>query len=1044
MYFLIQYFVRQGIFANIITIFLITVGLYSLFTIRKEVFPNVNYDIVTVNTIFPGASPEEVERLVTNVIERELRELDGVRDLNSLSRENQSFIIIQVDPDETNSDKIRQDTQNIIDRIDNLPADAETPIVVELDSSIQPIIKLSVSGEIDEIELREIARHLEREIEFVEGVARVSPQGLRELEIRVDARLVDLSEYRISLEEIITALRNQNISIPGGQVDTSREFAKNPERIIRTIGEFQTIEDVKNTVIRSNELGEPIFIGDVADVFFDLERPRDLFRTNGEPAINLTIMKKEKADAVDMVDRVREYVSGLSGDIREGVHLKFIDDSSEFIKRRLGVLSNNLLVGLILIVFFLSLILPWRVAVVTAICIPISFLGTLLYFDIANISLNLLSMLGLIIVAGMLVDGAIVVTDNTVRFLEDGEGPQDAAIKGTHQVWAPITASLLTTIFAFLPMMFMSGIFGKFVFHIPLGVIVALLLSMVVCFFILPYHIQKWYGPVVRRQRASGLPPRKSLFDRLWTSYMVPLYLAILRKCLKLRYLVMLATIFLFAGSIFMATKHMRFILFPPGMVEVFRIQTEAPVGTSLEKHLSFIRPLEDVISQLPSSELRDFTTHIGRVESRPGDPQSRMGSQYAQINVYLTPDSRRDRTAADIIEYLREKTQELPGFESLTFSQISGGPPVGAPVSVGVKGDNYDEILAVVKRVEDFLHSYEGVIDITNNYTLGKEEFRIFVNSAEAAAAQLSVGQIGSTVRGVYEGIISTSLRTFDEEIDVRVSLERGLRSTHESLDKIFVPNSRGDLVPLSRVTYIEKGQGIEVYEHDNYRREVRVTADVLTDIATSNEVMGAISQNSASFTEGYENISLNLTGEARDTQESLQSLLKAFVIAMMGIFFILILLFGQILQTFIILLTIPLGVIAAIWTFYFHGQPLSFMGMLGIVALGGVIVNNSIVFVDFVNQSRREGADRFESILNAGKVRIRPIFLTTVTTVSGLLPTAYGLGGTDLFIVPIALVLAWGVFAGSILMAIIIPSALGIVDDLQSLGARFLVTKE
>lgn len=1019
-----------------LTIFLITLGIYSLVAIRKEVFPNVAYDIITVNTIFPGASAEEVERLVTNVIERELRELDGVRDLNSLSRENQSFIIIQLDPDEIEADKARQDTQNIIDRITNLPEDAETPIVVELDSSIQPIIRLSVTaddGQLSAIELREIARHLEREIEFIKGVARVAPQGMRDLEIHVEADLKRLRRYRVSLEEMIEALRGQNRSIPGGQIETSGEYYANPERIVRTVGEFQEIDDVKKTVVRANELGEPIFISDLATVSFELQRPRDFFRTNGRGAINLTIMKKEMADAIDMVDRVRDYISTIKDDLHPGISLSFIDDSSEFIRRRLGVLSNNLIVGLFLIVALLSFILPWRVAVVTAVCIPISFLGTLLYFHMMGISLNLLSMLGLIIVAGMLVDGAIVVTDNTVRLMEDGGDPDDSAIEGTNQVWAPITASVLTTVIAFLPMMFMSGIFGKFVYHIPLGVIVALLLSLIVCFFILPYQIKRWYGPVVLKARSESREQKKSLFDWLWRLKIVPLYEAVLKGCLRFRYLVLLMTFVVFMGSLALAGKGMRFILFPPGMVEVFLITTEAPAGTSLEKHLELIRPLEQAVADLPSNELRDYSTHIGRVESRPGDPQSRQGSQYAQINVYLTPDQQRERTAADIIEEFRARAHEFEGFINVSFNQVSGGPPVGAAVSVGVRGDDYEQMMKVVERIEHHLHQVNGVTDIKNNFTLGKEEYRVLVNSAEARAAGLSVAGVGTTIRAAYEGIIATSLRTFDEEIDVRVTFDRQLRSSSEGLKSLFIPNSRGDLIPLTRVGRIEQGRGIEVYEHDNYRREVRVTADVITDITTSREVMGEVRELSSSFLEGIPGVSLNLAGEERDTQESLQSLMRAFIVAMMGIFFILVLLFGQLLQPFLILFTIPLGIVAAIWTFYLHGQPLSFMGMLGIVALGGVIVNNSIVFVDFVNQARAEGLDRYESILQAGKIRLRPIFLTTVTTVSGLLPTAYGIGGTDLFIVPIALVLAWGVFAGSLMMAVVIPAALSVVDDIQ-----------
>lgn len=1027
---LISHFVRKGVFANMMTIFLIVVGLSSLFTIRKEAFPNISYDIITVNTIFPGASAEEVERLVTNILERELRELDGIRDINSISRQNQSFIVIELDPDETTGQEARQDVQNIVDRISNLPDDAETPIVTELDSRIQPIITLSVAGDVDEMTLRDKARKLEREIEFLPGVARVSPQGLRELEAHIEVDLEKIYRYRVSLEEIADALARQNVSIPGGTLDTSGEAYLKNEKIIRTVGEFENIEDIKNTVVRSNELGEPIFVKDVADVFYSLERAREIFRTDGRNSINLTIMKNEMADALSMVASIRDYISQVEKNIELPIYLEFIDDSSEFIQRRLGVLSNNLLVGLVLIVIILSFILPWKVALVAAVCIPISFLGTLVFFDVNSISLNLLSMLGLIIVAGMLVDGAIVVTDNTVRKMEEGMDAEQAAIEGTQQVWAPIAASLLTTITAFLPMMFMSGIFGKFVFHIPVGVIVALLLSMVVCFFILPYQLQRWGSQSVKSYQKK----KKSQysFDQIWHNKVVPLYLYLLDLVLKFRYVVAGFGIFLFVGTLFFAKNSMRFVLFPPGMVELFVVKTEAPVGTSLEKHLKLLAPIEEKIKNMSDHELRNFTTHIGQIQSNPNDPQSRRGAQYAQIRVFLTPSTQREREAIEIIEEFRAELSNLPGLESVSFDQVSGGPPVGAAVSIGVTGQDYDVMMLAVKRIENLLSEIDGVIDIGNNFSAGKEELKILVNSAEAQAAGVNVAQVGTSVRGAFEGLVPTALRTFDEEVDIRVMPAKRYRQNPDSLEKILVPNSRGDLVPLSRIARIEKSVGIEQYEHHNFRREIRVTADVLTDRVTSQEVSRIMREKSAEILDGLDGVGLNFTGEARDTEESLDSLFRAFIVAVMGIFFILILLFGQLMQPFIVLLTVPIGIIASIWTFYFHGLPLSFMGMLGIVALGGVIVNNAIVFVDFVNQSRAQGMDRFESILSAGKVRIRPLFLTTVTTVCGLFPTAYGIGGLDLFIVPIALILAWGILIGSFLISFFIPAALAIVDDL------------
>ena len=524
-----------------------------------------------------------------------------------------------------------------------------------------------------------------------------------------------------------------------------------------------------------------------------------------------------------------------------------------------------------------------------------------------------------------------------------------------------------------------------------------------------------------------------------WDTSVVPFYMRWLKVSVEKRYWVAGLLLVLFVGTIGLAAKGMRFILFPPEGVEVFFIRTQAPTATSLEKHAQLLKPIEDILAKLPKQEVENFTTTVGLVQQDPNDPNTKRGPEYAQIAVYLTPERSRDRIASEIIDALRPEVTATPGFTKITFNRLNPGPPTGKPVSLGVRAKDYDEILPAVSELKKILTDIKGVTDINDSYAMGKEELRINVNSREAASSGLSVASVGNTVRAAYEGIVATSIRELDEEIDVRVSLPKADRTRASSLDELLIPNATGQLVRLSSVAKVTKTQGLLAYEHEAHQREVKVTAEVDTKEISAVVANNKVREFLPELRKKFPGVGIDFGGEDEDTAESMASLLRAFVIALIGIFLILVMTFKSILQPMVVLITVPLGIIAVIWAFFLHGMPLSFMGMLGIIALSGVIVNNAIVFVDFVNQARTEGVDRFASIYQAAERRLRPIFLTTVTTVIGILPTAYGLGGLDKFVVPIAMALGWGLGFGSILTAFVFPAALAILDDLAAWGKRF-----
>lgn len=1036
---LIEFFIKQPVFGNLLTAFIIIGGIASFYMIRREVFPNVQFDIITVTTIFPGASAEEAEKLITNPLEQDFKEIDGVKRMTSVSAEGRSFISIQLDPDESDEiDKVKTDVQDIVDRFTDLPSGADKPVVTEVESKLVPIIEVTVAGNLSDMAIRENAKRLETILEDLRDVARVDIVGLRDLEIRVEPDMQKLARYQLSLDDLVSSLKSQNISIPGGTLEPIAGQKGGREKLVRTVGEFQTPEDVENTVIRANDLAQGIRIKDVATVRYDLEKASLLHRTNGKPSVSLTVLKKRKADAIRLVETTKEKIKESMSLLDKGIEIDYVNDNSYYISRRLGILSGNLAMGLALVLGILALILPFRLALIVSLGIPFAFFGTMIYFVATGVTLNMISVMGLIIVVGMLVDDAIVVTDNAYRLMEEGMTPQEAALEGTKQVWAPIAGSVLTTVFAFAPMLTMSGIMGKFIWVLPLGVISALLISLFEAYFITPVHFAAWIKPHKKRRHEESTSKLQKILattEHWWDERVMPKYMRYLEVALKHRYRVMAGMGGFFVISLIVAGTMMKMVLFPSDGIDIFFIRAQTPSGSSLEQTKQAVQPVEEVLAKLSKDELMSFVTTVGLQRQDAFDPNTKRGNEYAQVAVYLTPEADRDRDANTIIEEIRQKIGKLAGVEHLSFDRVNPGPPVGKPISVGIRGKDYEVILPAMNALKEEIAKIPGASDIAESYIPGKNEISLKVNPNEAAAASLSVGQIGTTVRAAFEGLIATTIRKLDEEIDIRVILPAKDRATADTLEDIKIPNRFGNLVPLSRIADFKPGESVSVFEHEDNTRQVRVTSALDTDKTSAVEATRILQKEvTPRLQQAHKDVTFFFGGgEAEDTAESMKSLMRAFGVAAMAIFLILVLEFKQLLQPMLILITIPLGIVSVIWTFFLHGKPFSFMGILGIVALAGVIVNNAIVFMEFVNEKRLAGSDRFKSIMEAGKMRLRPIFLTTSTTVVGLLPTAYGIGGYDPFVVPIALSLGWGLAFGSVLTAFIFPAAVAITDDFQ-----------
>lgn len=1014
-----KFSVKNRLFVNLVSVMLIVGGIYCAVTQKREAFPRTSFDIVIINTVYTGASPKEIEKLITNPIEQEIKEIDGIDKISSDSREGSSSIVVEIDPGYGNTDKVINNVQRAVDRVDGLPNAAEDPIVLEL-SSEHPAIEVSLSGSVDEKTLRLWADNLRKRLELIDGVGSVKRNGWRDPEIWIEVDPEKLKEYQISLLDVITALKTRNISFPGGKLTHP-----DTEYLIRTDAEFSTPEEIADVIVRANDVGNFVRIRDIAVIKETYQEQNIIQKTLGTRSINLIIMKKESGDTISIVNTIFEEVNRFKDKIPSSITVSFVNDMSFYIKRRLRVLINNGWMGFLMVFIILRLFLNFRTTAVVAIGVPISMLATFIGMRFSGISINLLSMFGLIVVLGMLVDDAIIVAENIYRHIEKGCEPEEAAVIGTTQVMKPVVASVLTTMAAFLPFLFMSGIMGKFVRNIPLPLMIALAASLMESFFILPSHMADFVKSV-KKKRATHTGNEAGWYKKLIKSYTKVLTLALRR-----RYIFAGLMIALLAFSLFWAKNVMRFVLFSQEGIEIFFIRAEAQVGTSLEAMNTLIKPIEDEILKLPEHELDTFITQIGVVQQDPGDPMSRYGSHLSQCVVYLTPPAKRKRTADDIILYLRGQIPAIKNVK-LSFDRVNPGPPVGKPIAVEIRGEEFDVLNEIADKMILEMKKIPGIKDIDTNYKMGKEEIRVVVDREKAKIAGLSVQEIASMVRIAFEGGVATTIKKTEEEIDVVVKYPPEARKKLSTLENLLIANKKGRLIPLKKVASLSKGQGLSSIAHVDNRRLLKITAQIDPKVTTTVKANNEINKRTRDIQADYSEYVIKFGGEMEDTQKSMKSLFEAFGFAFLLIFLIIATTFKSIIHPLVIMLTIPFGIVGVIWAFYFHGMPISFLGILGMVALSGVAVNDSIVLVDFINRRRKEeGQSRFDSIISSGQSRLRPIILTTITTMGGLIPLAYGWIGSDPFLKPMAIAIVWGLFFASGQTLIVIPCFYAIVDD-------------
>ena len=1039
---LIEFSIGNPVIVNLLVLLILISGAVSYVRLKRELFPDFSRRVVRIDTRYAGASPEEMEELITARIEDQVRNVDGVNEMLSTSREGQSEIRLQMQSD-TEMSRALGDVRAALDRVVGLPEEAEEPRVSEVVSTI-PVITVSLSGDILERELREIAKDVRDQLRRVDGVATVSIFGIRESRILIEIDPERLDQYRLSLDEIRAAVNNQNRNVPGGALKTARG-----EVLVRTLGVAGGVADVERMILRSTDTGHALTVGDVAAVRESFEDPTFLARFDGKPSINLVVVKERSGDTISVAERVRDSVAEIRKTLPGTVAVGIFNDFSVFIRNRLSTLGESGAIGLAIVLATLCVFVRGRIALLTSLGIPFAVLGCLVLMSVFGLSLNMISAFGLILVLGLLVDDAVIVTENVYRYVEQGMPPKEAALQGTYEVAWPVVTTVLTTVAAFVPFLLLPGTIGFFLRPLPFVVTFALLLSLLEVLFILPSHLsdvitpayanklrrgeRRWLTRLRSRERLTGLRRLHVRGQRLWLTSLRHVYEKVLGVAVRWRYV---AVTVIVAASVLLAVAaqyRVPFVLFREFESSQFFVNFETSANAKLEDTEAVAVQAEEIVLGLPSGELKSMATTVGIAFLDVN--RVVRGSNVGQLTLELHDD--RSRTAAAVIDDLRGKMERIPGITKLQFLGLQAGPG-GPAIEARVIGEDLASLRRLTEEVKGFLATLPGVRDIRDDLVAGKEEIRIRLKP-EGRTLGLDLRGIARQVQQGFQGVEASSIQRGDEDVPIVVRFPRDQRSHVDTVSRLKLALPSGERVFLRDVADIRTGISASQINRDDRKRTLSVFAEVETGKTTVVEATDALKRQFADAGRRYPGQRVVVKGERQEMEESLASLPQISLITMFVIYFVLGSLFKSFIQPFIVMAAIPFGLGGVVIGHLVMGENLSFMSLLGFIALAGVVVNDSLILVDFINRSRRSGTSAYDSIIQSGVVRLRPVMLTTVTTVGGLVPLAFFATGQARFLSPMAISVVWGLSFATVLTLILTPCLYAMLDDAKGIARRW-----
>ena len=1012
--------IKRSVTTAMIILMVLLIGSVALSRLSLDLFPDITFPGAAIVTTYEGVGSEEIENLITKEIESSVATVEGVKSITSTSSRGSSTVVVEFNWGR-DMDFAVQDLREQVDLVNSmtLPEDADSPMIFKFDPAMIPIMVYGVSAqglEIDELK-EEVEDELIPRLERISGVAQVNMRGGLTREIIVSLKRDKLSHYNLDFNTITNIVRAENINVSAGDV-----LRGDKEFLVRTVGKFSNLDEIRNINIPVGN-GQ-IKLSDVAEVRDGFADLKTLSRTNGKRSLSLAIQKQTDANTVEVASAVREEIDQIQNDYPD-YSFSIAMDQSEFIEKSIASVSQNAVLGGLLAVIILFLFLRnIRSTIIIATAMPISIIGTFILMYFADVNLNVISLGGLALGVGMLVDNAVVVLENIYRYRSLGEGKIEAAREGASEVGMAIAASTVTTVVVFLPIVFVEGMAGQLFKDLALTVAFSLIASLIVALTLIPMLASKILKVTQKELDRTEKEGRIRI-----------IYRKALSRVLKHRWVVVVLLVIMLIGSLALIPQ-IGFEFMPSTDQGAFSVSYELPVGTALSRSNEVSTEIESVLMNI--EEVKTIIATVGSGSQRMSTSTS---SHLGNISVDLVDLAERDRSTAEVMEEIRQSIN-LPDVDLSVEEQqgISGG---GAPVNVKLFGDDLDVLEQETAKATAAIEDIEGLREIDNSLSEGQPEYQIKVNRSIASRFGLNVSQIANTVRTAINGNTSTRYEVAGDEYDIRVRLQEDQIEQMSQVPELNIQIASGEMIPLSRVASLEITEGpVEILRKDQERHS-EITADIHgVDLGTVMEqIQSRLSE--LDLPDGYR---FSYEGEFADMQESFSSLGMAFGLAIILIYMVMASQFESLIHPFTIMFTIPLAVIGVIFGMYITNSIVSVASILGLITLAGIVVNNAIVMVDYINQLRRGGTEKIEAIITAGTVRMRPIMMTALTTILGLLPIAMGIGEGSESTQPMGIVIVSGLTFATFLTLFVIPIFYSLVTDLRTIVVAKVkgITKE
>ena len=1065
---MIRWFTQNGVAANLLAGIVIVAGLFSAFNIKLELFPELDLDMVSIAVPYPGAAPEEVESGIVELIEDRIQDVDGIKKITATAGEGYGSVLIEVERgyDATEvSDKIKVR----VDAIDNFPEEAEEPTVEEL-LIRNEVISLAVYGDAEVKTLKKLAEFIRDELNVREGITQVDIKGVAEFEISINVSETALRQYGLTFDDVVQAIRSTSVDIPGGSIKS-----QGGEILLRTTGKAYDAEGFEAMPVLTDGDGAVVRVRDIASVEDGFVDDPLITEFNGKRAVLLRIFAVGDESALDVSGRVQSFAREINHDLPEGIQVDAFRDFTYYLKGRLQMLIENGIYGLILVMLILTLFLRPSLAFFVMLGIPISFLGSFLFLPALGISINLASLFGFILVLGIVVDDAIVVGESVFTQFQKHGGPGvEASVAGTKRVSIPVTFAVLTTIVAFLPILTIPGFLGKFFYPIPVVVIATLIWSLIESKLVLPYHLTLCKVGGNQREKINWLQRQQRKIADGLEHLIENQYRPVLKRAIQFRY----TTVAAFVGVLIvmfgmLAGKHLPFVFFPPVPSDYIVAKLVMPEGTPIELTTRAIEQMKDGLNQLIEEVEEEghgepFDNAVVTIGGQPfegsggpmGDTGQNTGTHIAEIAVELV--KREELADGGNIEALsapnlanrwRELIGPVAGVKELSFSANAAGA-AGMPIDIQLTGRDFAQLQSASEAIKAQLTTYEGLFDIKDNYSSGKREIQLEIHpSAESLGLRQS--DLGRQVRAAFYGVEAQRIQRGRDDIKVMVRYPLDERRSVENLEDLRIRTMDGREVPFDEVADFEITEGFSSITRVDRRRVINITADADKSVADlglikkdlkgttlPDGLVGNIMRSLGleekpspmeEIVAAHAGINWSFEGEAREQADIFASLGQMTLIAGFLIYALLAVPLKSYIQPIIVMVVIPFGLIGAIGGHIVMGQPMSILSVLGFVALAGVVVNDSLVLVDFINQERAEGKPLRQAIEDAGSQRFRPIILTSLTTFAGLLPVLFETSLQAQFLIPMAISLSFGVLFATFITLLLVPAFYSILEDVR-----------